>query len=114
MSAPHHDASAAAHAGEQAPSTVTVSTLITVWLVLAFLTAIEIVVPSVYNAEWNHHLRVWLLVVLSVGKAWLVAAYFMHLKWERPWLRIIAMLPAYMAVFTAILMTEQVWRGLVR
>ena len=48
--------------------------------------------------------------ILAVSKAWLVALYFMHLKWEKPWLKWIALMPAYMGVATVLLMLETVYR----
>jgi caa(3)-type oxidase subunit IV len=89
----------------------TTSTFITVWLVLGFLTIVEIAVPQVYDAEWNSHTKMILLVLLAVSKAVLVGLYFMHLKWEKPWLRWIALMPAYMGVFAVLLMCEQYFRG---
>ena len=86
-------------------------TYITIWLTLAFLTLVEVVVPQVYDAPWNLHTRWILLVLLASGKALLVALYFMHLKWETPWLKRIALMPAYMGIFTVLLMVESVYRG---
>jgi caa(3)-type oxidase subunit IV len=87
------------------------STFITIWLVLAFLTVIEVFVPTVYSSEWNRHTKMLLLVVLAVGKASLVGAYFMHLKWEAAWIRWIALMPVYMGFAAVILMCEEAFRG---
>jgi caa(3)-type oxidase subunit IV len=103
-----HGAHGAAHGGHP-----TTSTFITIWLVLGFLTVVELAVPQVYDAEWNRHTKWVLLVLLAVSKATLVGLYFMHLKWERPWLKYIALLPAYMGVAAVLLMCEEAWRGLV-
>jgi caa(3)-type oxidase subunit IV len=104
--APHGDP----HAGAHGPTT---STFITIWLVLGFLTIVELAVPRVYAAEWDRHTKWILLVLLAVSKATLVGLYFMHLKWERPWLKYIALLPAYMGVAAVLLMCEEAWRGTV-
>ncbi|MGQ0553310.1 MAG: cytochrome C oxidase subunit IV family protein [Planctomycetota bacterium] len=88
----------------------TTSTFVTIWLVLAFLTVVEVFVPQVYSAPWNHHTKWMLLTMLAVGKAVLVAAYFMHLKWEKAWLKYIAMMPVYMGLAAVILMVEQAFR----
>jgi len=34
----------------------------------------------------------------------------MHLKWEKPWIRWIALMPAYMGVFAVLLMIETAFR----
>src|SRR6185503_6624770 len=108
---PAHDAHGAAHGAHGGHPTT--STFITIWLVLGFLTVVELAVPQVYDAEWNRHTKWVLLVLLAVSKATLVGLYFMHLKWERPWLKYIALLPAYMGVAAVLLMCEEAWRGLV-
>lgn len=104
--APH----GAPHAASHGPTT---STFITIWLVLGFLTIVELAVPQVYSSEWNRHTKMLLLVLLAVSKATLVGLYFMHLKWEKPWLKWIALMPAYMGVAAVLLMCEEAWRGTV-
>jgi caa(3)-type oxidase subunit IV len=106
--APHDSSHDATHAAPHGPTT---STFITIWLVLAFLTVVELAVPQVYDAEWNRHTKMLLLVMLAVGKATLVGLYFMHLKWEKKWLKWIALMPAYMGVAAVLLMCEEAWRG---
>jgi|GEM_PF-450758 len=88
------------------------SLFVTIWLVLGFLTAVEVAVPQVFNSPWNHTTKMLLLVFLASGKAILVAAYFMHLKWEAKWVRRIAMAPAYMGVAAVLLMIEEHFRPL--
>lgn len=87
-----------------------VGTYITILLILAFLTAVEIFVPEVYAAEESRHTKMLLLVGLAIAKAWFVAMFFMHLKWERPWLGWIALMPAYMGVAAVLLMLESHYR----
>ena len=106
---PGHAAHGGGHGGHP-----TTSTFITIWLVLAFLTVVELAVPQVYSAEWNRHTKWVLLVLLAISKAMLVGLYFMHLKWEAKWLKYIALMPCYMGVAAVLLMCEEVWRGLVR
>jgi len=89
----------------------TKSTFVTIFLVLGFLTVVEVLVPTVYSAEWNRNTKMLLLVMLAVGKALLVASYFMHLKWEAKWIRWIAAMPVYMGVFAVLLMCEQAYRN---
>ena len=83
---------------------------ITIFLTLGFLTLIEVFIPEIYSAAWNGTSNMLLLCILAVTKAWLVAVYFMHLKWELKWLKYIAIMPAYMAVAAIILMLEVVYR----
>ena len=87
------------------------ATFVTVFLVLGFLTVIEIFVPSVYEGEYNRTMKGLLLTILAVAKAWLVASYFMHLKWEAKWLKWIAAMPLYMGIAVIVLMLEVVFRG---
>lgn len=102
-----HDAPHAAHGehGSTSPSMI-----ITVLLILAFLTIIEVFVPEVYSAEWNGNTKMLLLNMLAFGKATIVAAFFMHLKWEKPWLKWICLMPAYMGIFAVLLMLESAFR----
>ena len=83
---------------------------ITIFLILGFLTAIEVFVPDVYAGSERQTSKMLLLVILAVAKAMLVGIYFMHLKWEKPWLKWIALMPVYMGLFTIFLMLETVYR----
>jgi cytochrome c oxidase subunit 4 len=96
------------HAGDHP----TRSTFVTIWLVLAFLTLIEVFVPKVYAGRPEATLKMLLLVFLASGKALLVALFFMHLKWEKPWLKWIALMPAYMGFAAVILMLEEHFRSM--
>ena len=86
------------------------ATFFTVFAILTFLTVVEVFIPQVYSAEWNSHTKMLLLCGLAISKAVLVGLYFMHLKWEKPWLKYIALMPVYMGVFAIILMLETVYR----
>lgn len=85
-------------------------TYITVFLVLAFLTVVEVFVPDVYAGAERQHPKMLLLVFLAVAKALIVAYFFMHLKFEKPWLKWIALTPVYMGLFAILLMLESVYR----
>lgn len=87
------------------------STFVTIFLILGFLTVVEVYVPQVYDGEYNRTMKGLLLTFLAFGKALLVALYFMHLKWEKPWLKWIAMSPLYMGLAVVVLMLETVFRG---
>jgi len=54
--------------------------------ILAFFTAIE-VAASVYEEELGDALLIISLTVLMIIKFVMVAAYFMHLKYDTPWFR---------------------------
>ena len=119
-----HDKNPAAHAPATAPTAhgeghggghaahhgPTLSTFLTIWITLGLLTVVEIFVPTEYSAAWNQHTKMLLLVILATGKAMLVAAFFMHLKWESRWVRWIALMPAYMGLFAVLLMVEEAFR----
>ena len=87
-----------------------VGTYITIFLVLTFLTVIEVFIPEVYSGPWDGNLKMILLCVLAFAKAILVAAYFMHLKWESAWMKWIAAMPIYMGIFVIVIMLETVYR----
>ena len=67
-----------------------------IWLWLSILTVVEVGV--VYLPLSKLSIGV-LLVLLAVTKASLVALYFMHLKFERPTLGIIALTPMILCIF---------------
>jgi len=104
-----HTTTPGAHGGEEQHSHK--ATYFTIFFVLTFLTIVEVFVPQVYSSEWNSNTKMLLLIILAVAKASLVGLYFMHLKWEKPWLKYIALMPAYMGIFTVLLMLEAVYRG---
>jgi len=89
----------------------TTGDFVTIFLVLGFLTVVEVFVPKTYAASYDQHIKMILLCTLAFGKAMLVALFFMHLKWESPWIRRIAMLPLYMGLAAIILMVETAWRN---
>lgn len=63
--------------GQQVGST---RLFVTVWLWLAAVTGIEVFLGYI---QLQPTLMLTVLVILSVGKAALIVAYFMHLKFER-------------------------------
>ncbi|MEE8061196.1 MAG: cytochrome C oxidase subunit IV family protein [Gemmatimonadales bacterium] len=80
---------------------------IMVWLGLAVLTAVEI---GVAFLPWNKTIVIVLLVFLAVWKALMVALYFMHLKYEKFPLRILAVAPLPLAVILVVaVITEFRW-----
>ena len=87
-----------------------VGTYITIFLILAFLTVLEVFIPQVYSGKWDGNLKMILLCILAFAKAILVAFYFMHLKWEAKWVKWIAAMPIYMGIFVIVIMLESVYR----
>jgi len=77
-----------------------------VFLTLGFLTAVEIWVAK--TATGN--IKIWTLIALAMSKAACVATFFMHLKTERNWLRIIAALPLLAGIFAYVLIREVMYR----
>ncbi len=72
-----------------------------IFLWLAILTAIEI---GVAIPEYSIIIKGILLIGLACGKAFLVAAYFMHLKLEKRTLAIIVITPFLICVFLVIML----------
>jgi cytochrome c oxidase subunit IV len=54
-----------------------------VWLVLLLLTAVLVIVSRLFHQT----LSIWAMLILTPVKAGLVLFYFMHLKYEKPYLR---------------------------
>ena len=75
---------------EPAPKAHSHPSYIAIWVALAVLTAIELAVAFLPVAKG---LIVSLLIVLAFWKALLVALYYMHLRFERLPLRILAIAP---------------------
>ena len=83
---------------------------ITIFLVLGFLTLLEVFVPSVYSAEYSGNTKMLILCFLAILKASLVAMFFMHLDHEKKWVRWIACMPIYMGVAVILIMLESIYR----
>jgi cytochrome c oxidase subunit 4 len=79
-----------------------------IWLYLAILTVAE--VGLALELPISQNLKLLGLLVLAVWKAALVALFFMHLKFEKWGLRIIAIsaLPLA-AIFILAAMSEKIW-----
>lgn len=79
-----------------------------IWVVLAVLTMLELGVAFFEN--WPKTTIIIVLVFLAVWKAVLVAMYYMHLRFEKNRLRILAIAPLPLAVILVIaVITEFVW-----
>jgi cytochrome c oxidase subunit 4 len=79
-----------------------------VFLVLGILTIIELYIPGLKNVDQVS--KTVSLIGLALGKAFLVAYYYMHLKQETKWLKIIALIPLSAALYATVLIIESVYR----
>jgi caa(3)-type oxidase subunit IV len=81
---------------------------ILIWVYLAVLTAAEL--GLAFELPISRNWKLILLLFLAVWKAALVGMFFMHLKFERWNLRIMALIPVPLAlIFILAGMSEHVW-----
>ncbi len=110
---PSHDAVHAADPhgahGEQDPladyhpHVVPVSVLLTVFGILLFLTFITVAVTKVDLGKLN----IWVAMAIAVVKAGVVAFYFMHLKYDRPFHGVILIISlGFVAIFIAMTLMD--------
>ncbi|RPJ72334.1 MAG: hypothetical protein EHM20_13880 [Alphaproteobacteria bacterium] len=78
-----------------------------VFIALTLLTVLEIAIPDLKVA---YHLKAISLIGLAIGKAFIVAYFYMHLKEEKKWLKIIAALPISAAIFAIVIILESLYR----
>lgn len=79
-----------------------------VWAVLAILTVAEVLVALLSHIPKN--VLIITLVLLAIWKALLVAMYYMHLKFERLRLVLLAAVPLPLAlIFVLAALSEYVW-----
>lgn len=81
---------------------------IIIFVVLAVLTALEIWVAEV--KELSKVGKGSALTFLAVGKAFLVAYYYMHLKEETKWTKFIAAVPLMAAFYATVLCLEAIYK----
>lgn len=72
-----------------------------IMVALTVLTILELLVPPFVSAKLTAGT---LLVILAVAKASLVGLYFMHLRFERTTLSVIAMTPMAICVFLIVML----------
>jgi len=78
-----------------------------IWAMLAILTAIEIWIAKL---PWGRTTIIVVLVALALWKALMVALYFMHLRFEKSPLRILAAAPLPLTIIVVIaVITEFRW-----
>ena len=81
---------------------------ILIWIYLAVLTAVEL--GLAFELPISKNLKLGLLLFFAVWKALLVGLYFMHLKFERWNLRLVALFPIPLAlILLAAGMSEHIW-----
>lgn len=80
---------------------------IIVFVALTLLTALELAIPDLKIA---YHLKATSLIGLAVGKAFIVAYFYMHLKEEKGWLKFIAAVPIAAAIFAVVIILESLYR----
>ncbi len=78
-----------------------------VFVVLTVLTALELMIPGL-NTEYK--LKAIGLVGLALGKAFVVAYFYMHLKEEKAWLKFIAAIPISAGIYAAALILDSYYR----
>lgn len=76
--------------------------------VLALLTILEVLVPSLKDT--SNAIKASALILLAIGKAFVVAYYYMHLNEERAWLKFIAAVPLAAAAYATVLILESMFR----
>ncbi len=79
-----------------------------IWLVLFVLTVLEVLVAFMSTLPRN--VLIVVLVGMAIWKAVLVAMYYMHLRWERARLIVLAAVPIPLAfILVLAVLTEFVW-----
>jgi cytochrome c oxidase subunit IV len=79
-----------------------------IWLYLFLLTVAEL--GLAFELPISRNMKLILLLFLAVWKALLVALFFMHLKFERWNLRILAIVPLPLAAILILaVITEHIW-----
>ena len=75
---------------------------------LTLLTVLELFIPGLKGVSQAS--KAIALIGLALGKAFLVAYYFMHLKEERGWLKFIATIPISAGCYAIMLILEATYR----
>lgn len=78
-----------------------------IFIALAVLTAIEIAIPEYVT---DYFFKASSLTLLAIGKAFLVAYFYMHLNEETRWLKFIAAIPISAAFYAAMVLIESIAR----
>lgn len=97
-----------AHSGEHQEHHSHKKQYIVIFVVLAILTAIEIWAAEL--KQLTKFQKGSALTFLAVGKAFIVAYYYMHLKEETKWLKFIAAVPIMAGVYATVLCLEATFK----
>ena len=81
---------------------------IIIFFALAALTGLELWIPELENA--TKVFKTSSLILLAVGKAFMVAYFYMHLNEEKAWLKFIAAIPISAAIYAAVVILESIYR----
>ena len=79
-----------------------------IFFILIALTIIELVIPGMKNLSYAA--RASSLILLAIGKAFIVAYYYMHVKEETRWLKFIAAVPISAAIYAIVVILESIYR----
>ena len=74
---------------------------------LALLTVAELIAAE---AGWSYFMKASSLTLLAVGKAFMVAWFYMHLNEETGWMRFTAAIPLSAALFAVVVILESIYR----
>ena len=77
------------------------------FVVLAVLTALELAIPSL---DTTNFIKATGLILLAIGKAFVVAYTYMHLNEETAWLKFIAAVPISAAIYATVVILESMYR----
>jgi heme/copper-type cytochrome/quinol oxidase subunit 4 len=78
-----------------------------IFFLLTALTVLELLIPELDTA---YALKASGLTVLAIGKAFIVAYWYMHLNEERAWTKFIAAIPISAAIYAAVVILESYYR----
>ena len=78
-----------------------------IFIILTVLTVVEILIPQMSISALAKGSS---LTVLALGKAGIVAWFYMHLKEETTWLKFIALIPMAAFIYAAVVILESLYR----
>ncbi len=78
-----------------------------IFFILTFLTVVELLIPGL---DTPYAYKAAGLIGLAVGKACIVAYFYMHLKEETAWLKFIAAIPVTAVLYAVGLILESAYR----
>jgi caa(3)-type oxidase subunit IV len=78
-----------------------------IFFILTALTIVELIIP---NLTLDKFIKGSALSVLALGKASIVAWFYMHLKDETRWMRAVALVPIAAFAYAFVVVLESVYR----